>query len=579
MQQTQRKSHSSSSVDTMYVTEMTAQTYKPIIGRDAEIQKLVEILSRKNKPNPILLGDPGVGKTALVEGLSNLINEGVVPSSLRNKKIYSVDLSLLGSDLTVMKYVLDEIIEGDHILFIDEIHNIVGAGQTTGSLDLANVMKPLLTSGSLRCIGATTLDEYMRYFEKDSALERRFSKLTLEEPDFETCLTMLKSSKESYEKHHNVTISLEALEASISLSKKYIADRFLPDKAFDVLDEACAHKSISLGELLNVKAQMEECERLADWERYSELKYQELPKYEGCDLLEVSDIENTLSKKTGIPMNKLKEDDVQKLKNIEDHLRKSVVGQDEALRLISDLIKTSRVGIKNSNISALLLGPSGVGKTEVAKAVAEFLFGNRDHLVRFDMSEFSEKHSISKLIGSPAGYVGYDDGGQLTEAIRRKPYSVILFDEVEKAHPEVYDTLLQVLDEGRLTDSKGREVDFSNTVILMTSNLSKDNLCNFFRVEFINRIDEVIQFSSLSKENLVKITHLKLEQLSNKLKQENNIFVDFTSTLVSKIVNQAFKPEFGARELERVIHRCVKLPLTEKILNGEVNEGELLILD
>jgi len=565
---------------TMYVTDMTQKEYSPVIGREKEVQRMVEILTRKNKSNPILVGDPGVGKTALVHGLVNLIQRGIVPPSLRNKKVYSIDLSLLGSDLSVMKYVLDEVSKSGDILFIDEIHNIVGAGKTNGSLDLANIMKPLLTDGSIMCIGATTPDEYMRYFEKDAALERRFSKVQVNEPDFDSCFEIISKSASAYEDHHQVKITKEAIEASINLSKKYITDRQLPDKAFDVLDEACSRKGMSLLEVRNAYRDLSLYESEGNWEKVSEIKYSILPKFgDISDTITAEDIAETVALKTSIPVSKLNQSESDKLFNLQEVLMERVIGQDEAMLAVANQIKASRVGMKDSTISMLLIGPSGVGKTETAKTVAQTLFNSEDALIRFDMSEFSEKHSVSKLIGSPAGYVGYEDGGQLTEAVRRNPYSVILFDEVEKAHPDVYDTLLQVLDDGILSDNKGRLIDFKNTIILMTSNLKLDEVNKYFKVEFINRIDEVVGYKHLCKEDLVKITHQKLIKMSTKIKQKNNILVDFSSTLVAKVVDMAYKPEYGARELDRIIHKLIQVPLTDKILQKELEEDRMYIFN
>lgn len=578
MQRQKATSAESVTFTSYYAQDLTANTYEPIIGRDKELQRLIETLTRKSKANPILVGEPGVGKTKLIHALVNKIKEGSVPPILKDKKVYSIDLSLFGSDIQNIKYVIDEIIESENILFIDEIHNIVGAARQHGSLDVANILKPLLTDTSLKCVGATTPDEFMRYFEKDSALERRFSKVVINEPSVDACLLMLEKSIPSYEKHFGVQINKDTAEACVNLSKRYITDKQLPDKAFDVLDEACAKVSLEKMSKSRVLEQINHYEQEADWEKVSELKYNVLPNsVEGSPLVEVEDIAKTISQRTGIPVSKLKEGDKEKLLKLEDVLKERVIGQDQALESVANQIRTTRVGIKQSNTSMLFLGPTGVGKTETAKTIAEVLFGSENNLVRFDMSEFQEKQSISKLIGTSAGYIGYEDGGQLTEAVRRNPYSVILFDEVEKAHPDVYDTLLHVLDDGILTDNKGRTVNFKNTVIVMTSNLTSDNLKSFFKVEFVNRIDEIINFNTLTKKDIEEITYLKLEKLADTLKQENNILVDFSADIVAKIVDMAYKPEYGARELERVIHKAIEVPLSKKILNNELEENKLFI--
>jgi len=561
-----------------FAVELNDSTDTNVYGRDNEIQRVIEILSRKNKANPILVGEPGVGKTAIISGLVKKINEKDVPLNLINKKVYSIDLSFLSKNLDAIKYVIDQISSSGDILFIDEIHNIVGAGRNHGSLDLANIMKPLLTNGSFMCIGATTPSEYMKYFEKDSALERRFSKVLVEEPDFDSCLSIMKNSLPSYEKHHRVKVDEDSLKYCIELSKKYITDKKLPDVAFDILDESCARKSLESSKYFSVLADLEKYEKDCNWEKVSEIKYQVLPSLEKLsNEVKKEDISKTISKRTGIPVDKINQSESHKLLNIENSLKSKIIGQDHALDILAYQIRASRLGLKSKNSSFLFLGSSGVGKTETAKAIANLLFDDESALLRFDMSEFQEKHSISKLIGAPAGYVGYEEGGRLTEAVRQRPYQVILFDEVEKAHPNVYDTLLQVLDEGVLTDSFGRKVDFKNTVIIMTSNLKQEDIYKFFRTEFINRITEIIIFNDLSRDDLEKITTLKLIALCEKVKKDNNILVDFSKKIVAQIVDYVYKntdsSKHGARILDKIIHDIILKKLSDKILKGELKEN------
>lgn len=569
----------STSLTSTFAIDMTQKNYDPVIGRDKEIEKMIEVLSRKNKANPILVGEAGVGKTALLHGLVQRIKEGNVPTNLVNKKIFSIDLSLLGKELTGMKYIIDEIIASGDILFIDEIHNIVGAGQTTGSLDLANIMKPILTNGSLMCIGATTFEEYRRYFEKDVALERRFSKIKVEEPSFKDCTKMLKVTVKSFENHHGVKIDETILEPIIKLSQRYITDRNLPDKAFDILDIACSKKGIEINKIKKAQDDMQRYQDEYNWEKVSEIKYNVIPMFkDSSDKVQLQDILCVISDITGIPITQLSKTEKEKLLNLELILKKRIIGQDNALEKISNHVRTSRVGIKKSNCSFLFRGPSGVGKTETAKALAELLFNSEDCLLRFDMSEYKEKHALYNLIGAPKGYVGYEDGGTLTEAVRRKPHSVILFDEVEKAHPEVYDTLLQVLDDGVLTDNTGRKIDFKNTVIIMTSNLTEEQMGTFFREEFLNRIDEIIIFNTLTKKDTEKIARYKLNDLVSNLEKEQGFSIKVSDNLVKKIVDISFSTKYGAREIERIIHSNVEVPLSKKILNDEIKDGELIIL-
>jgi ATP-dependent Clp protease ATP-binding subunit ClpC len=562
-----------------FAVELTATNSSDVFGRDSEIQRVIEILSRKNKANPVLVGDPGVGKTAIVSGLVKKIKERDVPLNLINKKVYSIDLSVLSKDLDAVRYVIDKVKESGDILFIDEIHNIVGAGRNHGSLDLANIMKPLLTEGSFMCIGSTTPSEFMKYFEKDSALERRFSKVFVDEPDFDSCLSIMKNSLPSYEAHHSVTVGEDVLKYCIEISKKYVTDKKLPDVAFDILDESCARKSLETSKYYSLLKDLERYESECDWEKVSEIKYDLLPKLEKkSNALKMEDVSETISLRTGIPANKINQSESKKLLDIEKNLKARIIGQDHALETVAYEIRSSRLGLKNKNSSFLFLGSSGVGKTETAKAIADIIFDDENALLRFDMSEFQEKHSISKLIGAPAGYVGYEEGGRLTEAVRQRPYQVILFDEVEKAHPDVYDTLLQVLDEGTLTDSMGHKVNFKNTIIIMTSNLKKEDIYNFFRTEFINRITDIINFNDLSRKDLEEITIQKLIALSEKVKKDNNIFVDFSKTIVAKIVDYVYKnsdsSKHGARILDKVIHDLILKNLSDKILKGELEENK-----
>ena len=567
-------------------------TLDPVIGRDKEINKIVEILSRKNKNNPILLGEPGVGKTAVVEGLVQKINEGDIPLNLRGKEVISLDLGSLLSGTAFrgefekrLKKLLNEIDKEKYILFIDEIHTLVGAGKTEGSLDAVNLMKPMLARGELRCIGATTLDEYKQSFEKDGALERRFQKILVEEPSEEDTLNILKGLKSRYETHHQIKISDEALESSVKLSKRYLTDRYLPDKAFDLLDEACSKVSIQANKIKSVYAQMEKYQQENNWEKLAELKHGILPGLEKEDsegLVKVSNLQEVISDKTKIPLTNIQESERDKLLKIEDFLRERVIGQDHALKKLAETIRIARVDLGNPerpNGSFLFLGTTGVGKTETAKTLAEFLFNSEESIIRLDMSEYMEKHSVSKLIGAPAGYIGYEEGGQLTESVKHKPYSVILFDEIEKAHPDVLNLLLQMLDDGRLTDSKGRTVSFSNTIIIMTSNLKKEDLKKSLRPEFINRIDEIITFSKLSKEDIEKITRFHLEKLKIKVKENHNINLIIKEDLISFIVESSFDNEFGARPLRRVIQKTIQVPLSEKILKGDYEENATIILE
>ena len=682
------------------VAKARDQKLDPIIGRDEEIRNVIRILSRKTKNNPVLIGEPGVGKTAVVEGLAQRIVKGDVPDNLKDKKIFSLDMGSLiagakyrGEFEERLKAVLNEVrkSEGNIILFIDELHLIVGAGKSEGAMDAGNLLKPMLARGELHCIGATTLNEYREYIEKDAALERRFQRVLVDEPTVDETITILRGLRENYQTYHGVRITDNALIAAAELSDRYITDRFLPDKAIDLIDEACAqiktekeskpeeideleHKNIQLRldemsleketdemskqrledvkkelaenedklknlnaeweneknavdrpaklreQIADIHKQIERAEREGDYNKMAELQNGKLPeltkelnqeeaKVRDDDLklvheaVDEDEIAAIVSRWTGIPVTKLNESQRTKILHLGDELHKRVVGQDEAVEKVTDAILRSRAGIKDPNRpigSFMFLGPTGVGKTELAKTLAEALFDNENNIVRIDMSEYMEKYSVSRLIGAPPGYVGYDEGGQLTEAVRRKPYSVVLFDEVEKAHPDVFNILLQVLDDGRITDSQGRTVDFKNTIIILTSNLGSQELLNgiqpdgsisdsareaveaelrkSFRPEFLNRLDEIIMFHPLTKDNIGHIVGLLMRRLNDRL-AERELKVELTPEAKQYIIDHGFDPVYGARPLRRFLQKHVETLAARIILEGKANKGDTIMID
>jgi len=614
----------------------------PVIGRDKEIERVMQVLSRRTKNNPVLIGEPGVGKTAIVEGLAQKIVSGDVPETLRGKQLYTLDLGALvagsryrGDFEERLKKVLKEIrTRGDIILFIDELHTLVGAGAAEGAIDAASILKPMLARGELQTIGATTLDEYRKHLEKDAALERRFQPIKVEEPTVAHTIEILKGLRDRYESHHRVTITDQALVAAANLADRYISDRHLPDKAIDLIDEAGSRLRIRRmrtpgdyreleDEIANVRREKEAAIEGQQFEKAAKLRDSEKDllarksakeaeaRAEGIDFFDEVDEESiaeVLALWTGIPVYKLTEEETAKLLRMEDELHKRVIGQVDAIRAVSQAIRRTRAGLKDPKRpsgSFIFLGPSGVGKTELAKTLAEFLFGDENALIQLDMSEYMEKHTVSRLVGSPPGYVGYDEGGQLTEAVRRKPFSVVLFDEIEKAHPDVFNTLLQILEDGRLTDAQGRSVDFKNTVIIMTSNLGtadlrkaavgfaradeavtyermkekvNEELKRHFRPEFLNRIDEVIVFHELSMTEVTEIVDLMMKRVVGQLESQG-INMELTPAAKELLAKKGYDPTLGARPLRRAIQRLVEDALSERILWKEFRAGETVVVD
>jgi ATP-dependent Clp protease ATP-binding subunit ClpC len=614
----------------------------PVIGREREIERVMQVLSRRTKNNPVLIGEPGVGKTAIVEGLSQKIVAGDVPETIKGKQLYTLDLGALvagsryrGDFEERLKKVLKEIrTRGDIILFIDELHTLVGAGAAEGAIDAASILKPMLARGELQTIGATTLDEYRKHLEKDAALERRFQPIKVEQPSLPHTIEILKGLRDRYEAHHGVTITDQAVVAAANLADRYIADRYLPDKAIDLIDEAGSrlrirrmatpadYKAIE-DEIVKVRRDKEVAIEKQNFEQAKTLREKEEEllqrkaakeqewRAEGVDLFDVVDeevIAEVLANWTGIPVYKLTEEETAKLLRMEDELHKRVIGQQDAIKAVSQAIRRTRAGLKDPKRpsgSFIFLGPSGVGKTETAKTLAEFLFGDEDALIQLDMSEYMEKHTVSRLVGSPPGYVGYEEGGQLTESVRRKPFSVVLFDEIEKAHPDVFNALLQILEDGRLTDSQGRTVDFKNTVIIMTSNLGTadlrkasvgfaktdeavtyekmkqkvhDALKAHFRPEFLNRIDDVIVFHELTKDEVTEIIDLMVKRLRDQLETQG-LGLELTQAAKYHVVEKGYDSTLGARPLRRALQRLVEDPLSEKILWKEFRAGETIIVD
>ena len=620
--------------------EAKANKLDPVVGRENEIGRIIQILSRRTKNNPCLIGEPGVGKTAIVEAIAWRICEGTVPKTMAGKRIFSLDLSgaVAGSKYRGefeerLKNIIDEVQNsGNIILFIDEIHTIVGAGGAEGSMDASNILKPSLTKGNLQVIGATTISEFRKYFEKDAALERRFQPVTVEEPTEEQAVEILKGLKSAYEDFHNVTISDEAIRAAVKLSSRYINDRNLPDKAIDLIDEACSKMRIREGpkpksvkdkeiDVAELNLELEMCVRHADFKSATEIKKQldkaqnklnkAIAKWEGTEeefrpIITENSIEEVVAMWTGIPVTRLEKNEQKRLLDLEKVLHKRMIGQEEAVSAVAKAVRRGRVGLKNPNRpigSFLFLGPTGVGKTELSKTLAEAVFGTEDSIIRVDMSEYMEKHSVSKLIGSPPGYVGFEDGGQLSDKVRQNPYSVVLFDEIEKAHPDVFNVLLQVLDDGHITDSKGRKVSFKNTIIIMTSNAGANRIVDpkhlgfsqgdtekadyekmkanvmeevklMFRPEFLNRIDDIIVFHTLSESEVKSIVSLMLKNLAKQVKEQMDIALSFTSSLKTYLAKESYDKKFGARPLRRMIQNKVEDMLAEEVLAEKVKAGD-----
>ena len=647
----------------------------PVIGRDEEIRRVLQILSRRTKNNPILVGEPGVGKTAISEGIAQKIVNREVPENLKNRLIYSLDMGALiagakyqGEFEERLKGVVKEVVEseGEIILFIDEIHTLVGAGRSSGAMDASNILKPALARGELRAIGSTTLDEYQKYFEQDKALERRFQKVMVDEPTPAESISILRGLKEKYENHHRVSIEDDALIAAVNLSHRYINNRFLPDKAIDLVDEAASKLRLEMNsvpepiaeldskirqleiekeaikregaslksekldeelkkskeerevlskkwdeekgivtELNNLRQNIEGykhdaavAERSGDYGKVAEIRYGKLAQAQQrldeltrkqaaikdpiiTESVTPEDIAEVVARWTGIPVNRMLESEKEKLLKMESVLHKRVVGQDKAISAVSDAVRRSRAGLSNEHRpigSFLFLGTTGVGKTELAKALAEFLFNDESMMTRIDMSEYQESHTVSRLIGAPPGYVGYDEGGQLTEAVRRKPYSLVLLDEIEKAHPDIFNILLQVLDDGRLTDNKGRTVDFKNTILIMTSNLRYEELKTRMRPEFLNRIDEIVTFDPLSKDNIREIVRIQMDILHKKL-EDDNVQLSFTKAFEDDMVENGYDPEYGARPVKRLIQRELVNQLAKEILEGKIRKDSKIVVD
>lgn len=632
-----------------YSRDLTAMAAEgkldPVIGRDKEILRLIQVLSRRTKNNPVLIGEAGVGKTAIVEGLAQKIADDDVPEILMGKRVVSLDLGAMiagsrfrGEFEERLKNALEEIqrAQGEIILFIDELHTVVGAGAAQGAVDAGNMMKPPLARGELRCIGATTLDEFRKYIEKDPALERRFAPIFVEEPTVEETIEMLRGLKHRYEAHHNITYTDEALKGAARLSHRYVADRHLPDKAIDLIDEAASKLRVAIYSMPDdLKKKKKELNRLQneeieagqkqDWEHAAKIKAERLRLQEEFqrerdtwrqeknldEVVDISDIAEVVSSWTGIPLHDMLQTEAEKLLHMEAALHERIIGQDEAINAISDAIRRARSGLKDPRRptgSFLFLGSSGVGKTELAKALAWFLFDDEDALLRIDMSEYRESHTVSRLFGAPPGYVGYDEGGQLTESVRRRPYQVVLFDEIEKAHPDVWNALLQILEEGRLTDGHGHHVDFTNTVVIMTSNVGtafgpkggtlgfrqqgdqgtfddarlkgdiQDALRKHFRPEFLNRIDEIIIFHTLTKEQVVQIVDLQMKEIAQRL-SEHGITIELTNPARAWLAEQGYDPAFGARPLRRTLQKQVESPLSVKLLRGEFEDGDTVLVD